>query len=71
MIKKLKNRFSVKIFFLTLALLVISNLLLLGGIYGLMPQMYQDTRASAVKPRMIEVMEKLPTMKREEGVSQS
>ncbi len=69
MIKKLKNRFSVKIFFLTLALLVISNLLLLGGIYGLMPQMYQDTRASAVKPRMIEVMEKLPTMKREEGGS--
>ena len=66
---ELKNRFSVKIFFLTLALLVISNLLLLGGIYGLMPQMYQDTRASAVKPRMIEVMEKLPTMKREEGGS--
>lgn len=67
MIKRIQESFSLKIFFITAALLVFSNLLVLMGLYAFMPQIYTLSYNDHVNTCVEELEETLPKIRRKES----
>ena len=64
MLKRIQESFSLKIFFITWAVLIFSNLLVLVGVYAFMPQIYTISYNESIHACMEEMEENLPRRKR-------
>ena len=60
MLKRIQESFSLKIFFITWAVLIFSNLLVLVGVYAFMPQIYTISYNESIHACMEEMEENLP-----------
>ena len=67
MLKRIQESFSLKIFFITWAVLIFSNLLVLVGVYAFMPQIYTISYNESIHACMEEMEENLPRIRREES----
>ena len=67
MLKRIQESFSLKIFFITWAVLIFSNLLVLVGVYAFMPQIYTTSYNESIHACMEEMEENLPRIRREES----